>query len=112
MMLWPLILVYIAVVIVAEIIDRKQKYSTEEALKREPTRADVIAADIRATPWIRPDGFIHSSFKFPSTKDRHPRVRRPPVKQEGKITDAPEITIPFTIVLQSRLSVWWQQPKQ
>ena len=110
-MLRALILVYIALVFVSEIIDRKQKYSADEALKRTPTRAEVIAVDFRETPWIRRDGFVHTSFKFPSDKDAHFRTRGPPVEQEGKKTDAAEIKVPFTIMLWSRLSTWHQQPK-
>lgn len=105
-MLRALILVYIAVIVVAEIIDRKQKYSTDEALKRRPTRAEQIVVEFMR------DGFIHTSFKFPSDKDRHFRTRGPPVEQEGKKTEAPDIKVPFTILLRSRLSTWRQRPKQ
>ena len=111
-MLRALILVYIALVLAAEIIDRKQKYSAAEALKTRPTRAELIAIDFRETPWIRRDGFVHTSFKFPSDKDRHSRTRGPSMEQEGKKTEAPEITVPLTILLWSRLYTWRQRPKQ
>ena len=106
-MLRALILAYIALIFVAEIIDRKQKYSTEEALKERPSRADQLAVE-----FFRRAGFIDAKFKFPSDKDRHSPTGGPPVKQEGKKAEAPEIKVPFTILLRSRLSAWHRRPEQ
>ncbi|MFQ5834287.1 MAG: hypothetical protein ACE5H4_16410 [Candidatus Thorarchaeota archaeon] len=101
-----LILVFASMVVVAEIIDRKQNYSDDEALRSRPSRSEQIAVDFRKTPWIQRDGFVHTTFKFPSDKGRYVRTRRLPVEQEGKKTEPPEIKVPFIFVLKSRLSAW------
>jgi len=67
-MLWVLILIYIAMVVAAAIIDRKQKYSDDKDVKVRPSPG-VQAAIGRTTPWIRKDGYLHIGFPFPSEEE-------------------------------------------
>ncbi|MFX1604129.1 MAG: hypothetical protein ACFFCK_11660 [Promethearchaeota archaeon] len=67
-MLWVLIPIFVAVVVAAVIIDRKQKYSDDKDVKTRPSPG-VQAAIGGTSPWIREDGYLHIGFPFPSEEE-------------------------------------------
>ncbi|UCH05449.1 MAG: hypothetical protein JSW05_04590 [Candidatus Thorarchaeota archaeon] len=85
-MLRVLILIFIAIVVAAAIVDRKQKYSDDKDVKVRPSPG-VRAAIGRTTPSIRPDGYLHSSFSFPSDEETNDWKSAPNAHMNLRLVD-------------------------